>query len=76
MGETMSLEKVIEIGIQVGVKAALERGMREKEERQKDRDDRRMCNTALLLENYWSFQAHCKNAVYTKKKLKTQNAVP
>lgn len=73
--ETMPIEKIIEIGVQVGVREALERIKREKDQKAKSRYDRRLRNTDLLLRNYKNFVAHCKNAVYTKKQIQGQNAV-
>jgi hypothetical protein len=71
----ISLEKIIEIGVQAGVREALDRLGREKEERRKGRYDRRLRNTDLLLKNYKTFIAHCKTAVYTSKQLVGNNAV-
>lgn len=71
----ISIEKILEIGVQVGVREALDRIGREKEEKRKSRHDRRLRNTDLLLKNYNKFVAHCNAAIYTSKQLKLANAV-
>ncbi len=71
----ISLEKIIEIGVQAGVREAMDRLGREKEERRKGRHDRRLRNTDLLLKNYKTFIAHCKTAIYTSKQLAENNAI-
>lgn len=71
----ISFEKAVEIGVQAGVKEALERIEKANKERVKFRHDRRLRNTKLLLRNYNKFKLHCKNAVYTSKKLENLNAI-
>lgn len=71
----ISLEKAIEIGIQAGVKEALERIEKANMERVTFRHDRRLRNTKLLLRNYNSFRLHCKNAIYTAKQLEDKHAI-
>lgn len=71
----ISLDKIIEIGVQAGVREALDRLGREKEERRKGRYDRRLRNTDLLLKNYKTFIAHCNAAIYTSKQLAANNAI-
>jgi DNA-directed RNA polymerase specialized sigma subunit len=71
----ISIEKIVEIGVQVGVREALDRISKEKEEKRKSRYDRRLRNTDLLLKNYNKFVAHCNTAIYTSKQLKQANAV-
>ena len=66
--ETLPLEKVIEIGVQVGLRTAVETMRKEKEERRKSRYDRRLRNTRLLLRNYRELVAHCSEAVFRIKK--------
>lgn len=71
----ISIDKVIQIGVQVGVREALDRIAKDKEEKRKSRYDRRLRNTDLLLRNYQKFVAHCNTAVYTSKQLKQANAI-
>lgn len=73
--ETMPLEKIIEIGVAVGVREALDRISRHKVEIKNLRHDRRLRNTELLLRNYKNFIVHYKNAIYSSKQLKDQNAI-
>ncbi len=72
--ETIPLEKVIEIGVQAGVREALDRISREKEERRKGRYDRRLRNTKLLLKNYRNFQVHCSDSISSLGRYRT-NAI-
>ncbi len=71
----MPIEKVIEIGIQVGLRTALDAIQKEKEEKKRNRYDRRLRNTDLLMKNYKNFVVHCRNAVYTSRQIKQANAV-
>ncbi len=71
----LTVDKAIEIGIQAGVKEALDRIQRDKEDKFKYRHDRRLRNTKLLLRNYNKFRLHCKNAVYTSSQLNEINAI-
>ena len=66
MSETLSIEKVIEIGTQVGIRTAMETIEKIKNEKCQSRYDRRLRNTQLLLKNYRNFHVHCKDAVYKK----------
>ena len=70
-----SIDKIIQIGVQAGVREALDRISKEKEEKRKSRFDRRLRNTDLLLKNYNKFVAHCNTALYTSKQLKQANAI-
>lgn len=72
--EKISIEKIIEIGVQIGVKTALERIKKEKDEKRKSRYDRRLRNTKLLLRNYRNLIIHCTDAVNCIKKIST-NAI-
>lgn len=71
----ITVEKAIEIGIQAGIREALDRIQRDKDDKFKYRHDRRLRNTKLLLRNYNSFKTHCKNAVYTSSQLDESNAI-
>ncbi|EPR07664.1 hypothetical protein L323_19800 [Ruminiclostridium papyrosolvens C7] len=74
-GVEFSIDKIIQIGVQAGVREALDRISKEKEEKRKSRFDRRLRNTDLLLKNYNKFVAHCNTALYTSKQLKQANAI-
>lgn len=71
----ISTEKAIEIGIQAGVKEALDRIEKANKERIKSRHDRRLRNTKLLLRNYNNFKVHCNNAIYASEQIKELNAI-
>ncbi|QIB26086.1 sigma factor-like helix-turn-helix DNA-binding protein [Caloranaerobacter azorensis] len=73
--ENISVKKAIEIGIEAGLKKALEEIEKEKIKKKKQRYDRRLRNTDLLLKNYNNFVAHCENAIYTRKQLLENNAI-
>lgn len=60
----MSEEKAIQIGIQAGLKIALETIDKIKTEKMKARFDRRLRNTKLLLQNYRNLMQHCEDAIY------------
>jgi hypothetical protein len=70
----ISLEKIIEIGVQAGVREALDRLAKDKEERRKGRYDRRLRNTKLILKNYQHLVIHCSDSVGSVDKLR-ENAV-
>lgn len=69
MGEKMSLEKIIEIATQVGLRTALETIHREKRENLKQRYDRRLRNTKLLLQHYREFVTHADNYICAKSNI-------
>lgn len=71
----ITFEKAIEIGVQVGVREALDRMQKEKDDKITYRHDRRLRNTKLLLRNYNKFRLHCKNAVYTSDQLRELEAI-
>lgn len=73
--DNVSLSTAIEIGIQAGVKEALDRIEKANEDRVKYRHDRRLRNTKLLLRNYNKFRLHCKNSLYTTKQLRDMHAI-
>jgi predicted DNA-binding transcriptional regulator YafY len=72
---SVSIDKAIELGVQAGVKEALDRIEKANEERIKHRHDRRLRNTKLLLRNYNNFKLHCRNALYTSKQLNDMHAI-
>jgi hypothetical protein len=66
--ENMPLEKIIEIGTQVGVKTALETLKKERDEKRKSRYDRRLRNTRLLLREYRKLMIHREESVKSNKR--------
>lgn len=72
---SVSINRAIEIGVQAGVREALDRIEKANKERVKFRHDRRLRNTKLLLRNYNKFKLHCKNSIYTSKQLDNLHAV-
>jgi predicted DNA-binding protein (UPF0251 family) len=71
----ITIDKAIEIGVQAGVKEALDRIQSSKEQKMKYRHDRRLRNTKLLLRNYNNFTKHCEKAVFTSTQLDNLNPV-
>lgn len=71
----ISIDRAMQIGIEAGIRIALERIQKEKEDRIKHRYDKRLRNTKLLLRNLNNFKAHCENAVYTSGQLRRENAL-
>jgi len=69
----VSVDKIIEIGVQAGVKEALIQIRRDKEEQIKFKSDRRLRNTDLLLRSYNNLQKHYASAVYTTEQIKEQD---
>lgn len=57
-------EYIIRLAAEVGAQSALKAYREETERMQKERADRRLRNTKLLLRNYRMFKAHAENAVY------------
>jgi hypothetical protein len=69
----ISLEKAIEVGIQAGIKEALERIEQDKRNKKKFQKDRRLRNTELLLRNYTGFVEHYKEAVCSQDKVEAED---
>lgn len=67
--EGVTLSKAIEIGVQAGIKEALDRIHKVSNENVKTRHDKRFRNTSLLLKNYNDFIEHCNNAIFTSSKI-------
>lgn len=66
MGEKKyTVDEIIKIGTEVGIKAGMEYIRKEKEQRKKGRYDRRLRNTKLLLREYRTLKIHSKDAVYS-----------
>jgi hypothetical protein len=63
----LSLQEILQMGIKIGIEAANEQYARRMVENMKQREDRRLRNTRLLLENYWVLMSHCKNGVSSNK---------
>jgi hypothetical protein len=63
------IREVLQLGIEIGIKTALNEMEKKREERFRTKYDRRLRNTRLLLENYHAFIKHCNNAVYEKSKM-------
>ena len=59
------LDIAIQKGVEAGVEAAEERAAEKERTRRKDRYNRRLHNTRLLLKNYRSLKRHALSAVYT-----------
>ena len=62
-------EEMIRIAAEAGAKAAMDKLEEERREYAKERADRRLRNTRLLLKNYRMFKEHAKNAVYKIEQL-------
>lgn len=61
--QTIDEQRIIEIA----VKAALSFMKKEKQSEEQSRNDKRLRNTRLLLENYNALNDHCRNAIYDRK---------
>lgn len=62
-------KEMIRIAAEAGAKAAMERLDEERRKEVKERLDRRLRNTRLLLKNYRLFKKHTDNAVYQVEQL-------
>lgn len=65
---TRIMEQAIRQGVEAGVKAGTEYIEGQKRQTKKDRYDRRLHNTRLLLKNYRRFRAHVDEGVSSGKK--------
>lgn len=65
----MNKEQIIQIAAEAGAKAALEAWEKQKQKEVKDRRDRRLWNTRLLLKNYQLLKDHCENAVCSQSQV-------
>ena len=61
----MTNEEIIKLAAQAGADAAIKEMTAEKQQAKKERKNRILRNTRILLENYRAFKAHSENAVYT-----------
>lgn len=62
-------EHIAQIAGEAGAKVALDTIDKEKKKAAKERRDRRLRNTKLLLRNYRMLKAHCESAVYEAAQL-------
>ncbi len=62
------MEQAIQQGVEAGVKAGAEYIEGQRRQAKKDRYDRRLHNTRLLLKNYRRFRAHVNEGVSSEKK--------
>lgn len=69
------MEYAIKTGIEAGIKAGTEQIEKEKEKARKDRYDRRLHNTRLLLKNYRVLVKHTAGAIYNSKQMRNESAV-
>ena len=64
---TRVMENAIQQGVDAGIRAGIEYIDEEKKRARKDRYDRRLHNTRLLLKNYRLFKKHAQGAIYSAK---------
>jgi uncharacterized protein with FMN-binding domain len=64
-----SLDEVIKMGTEIGVKIAIDYLHKEKDQRRKSRYDRRLRNTKLLLKEYRKLAIHSKDAICSGRKV-------
>lgn len=62
-----TIDEVIKMGTEIGVREGMEYIQREREARKKSRYDRRLHNTKLLLREYRKLYIHCRDAVCSSK---------
>lgn len=72
--KTYSIDEVVKMGTEIGIKTGMEFIRKEKEVRRKSRYDRRLRNTKLLLREYRKLKAYCDDAVYSSKQVE-KNAI-
>lgn len=66
----LSLQEILKMGIKIGVETANEEYARKMVENLKQREDRRLRNTRLLLENYRVLITHCDKGVSSSEKIR------
>lgn len=71
------LEMAVQKGIDAGVKSAMSYIETERKKARKERQDRRLHNTRLLLKNYRILKLHAKNAISSSNQIKAagENAI-
>lgn len=72
--EFINIERAIEIGIQAGIKEALNRIKSENDKKSKMKRTKRYHNTELLLRNYNELIKHYKDAVYSSNQVENEDA--
>lgn len=60
----LNLDELIKTATEIGIQVGMEYIRKEKEARRKDRYDRRLRNTKLLLREYRRLKTHCTDAIY------------
>lgn len=70
MREVWDLEKVFQIGTQVGTHTAMEILQREHQKQKQEKQDRRLYNTELLLRNYRKLLIHKNDTIYSYQRAK------
>lgn len=73
--DLLNTQHIIKLAGEAGAKAALEALEKERKKAQKNRHDRRLRNTKLLLRNYRMLSAHCKSAIYDERQVFDENAI-
>lgn len=66
----VDLDKVIQLAVKTGVETALSTINREKHTRLREKHDKRLRNTRLLLKEYRNFVAHSSESVYKSSNVK------
>lgn len=71
------LEMAVQRGIDTGIKSAMSYIDTERKKARKERQDRRLHNTRLLLKNYRILKIHAKNAISSSNQIKAagENAI-
>lgn len=65
----ISLEEIIKMGTDIGIKAGMDFIAAEKAARRSQRHDRRLRNTRLLLREYKNLLCHCQEAKFQTKSI-------
>lgn len=73
--DILNAQQIIKLAGEAGARAALETLEKERKKAQKNRHDRRLRNTKLLLRNYRMLSAHCTSAIYDARQVFEENAI-
>ena len=73
MGQTL-MQAAIRTGVAAGVSAAAAHIEEERQKEAKERTDRRLHNTRLLLKNYRLLKRHTAGAIYNAKQAKEKES--
>lgn len=68
------VNRIIQIASEAGARAAMEKFQREKEKVKKDRKDKRLHNTKLLLRNYRALKAGSENSIFSRSQMEESAA--